>query len=465
MAKNLLEAYSKRLQIAESVYGQTHEGQKMSQIKKLTVATCLDNVSRFMNEAFDSSAATQRADMGNWKRFCLNLTNVALPNLIAFDLVMVSPMTSMTGYVAYVEYLAGTSKGQTEQGHLFNSPFKLGDVDAEYTSEAVTETFATSQTVLAWTPVAQDVFKAADGTVLGDVKVIKAADGSVVFGTFASAASAETGTLASMTFKNADGTSATYTIVNGDKIAYKYDNVIIPQEKLPTLKAEIKSIPLLAKARRIAVFYSQIAAFQAKTDYGFDLGDQLAEKAVGQLSYEIDTEVVQLLDSIAKTNFAALDAAGQAELTWSKTLPVGVSKREHYAGFAEILEIAKQKIYDATKRFAPNYMICASNILPVLSMMDGFSAAPAGSINGPYYAGTIGSLKVFISPAMAPGDFAIGVNGSDMMSSVAVYAPYMPIVPTQLLQFADGATSQGFSTMYDLVKLNDALIIGGKITA
>lgn len=465
MAKNLLEAYSKRLQIAESVYGQTHEGQKMSQIKKLTVATCLDNVSRFMNEAFDSSAATQRADMGNWKRFCLNLTNVALPNLIAFDLVMVSPMTSMTGYVAYVEYLAGTSKGQTEQGHLFNSPFKLGDVDAEYTSEAVTETFATSQTVLAWTPVAQDVFKAADGTVLGDVKIIKAADGSVVFGTFASAASAETGTLASMTFKNADGTSATYTIVNGDKIAYKYDNVIIPQEKLPTLKAEIKSIPLLAKARRIAVFYSQIAAFQAKTDYGFDLGDQLAEKAVGQLSYEIDTEVVQLLDSIAKDNFAALDAAGQAELTWSKTLPVGVSKREHYAGFAEILEIAKQKIYDATKRFAPNYMICASNILPVLSMMDGFSAAPAGSINGPYYAGTIGSLKVFISPAMAPGDFAIGVNGSDMMSSVAVYAPYMPIVPTQLLQFADGATSQGFSTMYDLVKLNDALIIGGKITA
>lgn len=28
-------------------------------------------------------------------------------------------------------------------------------------------------------------------------------------------------------------------------------------------------------------------AFQAKTDYGFDLGEQLASKAVGQLSYEI----------------------------------------------------------------------------------------------------------------------------------------------------------------------------------
>ena len=46
----------------------------------------------------------------------------------------------------------------------------------------------------------------------------------------------------------------------------------------------MEAIPLIAKARRIAVYYSQIAAFQAKTDYGFDLGDQLAEKAVGQLS-------------------------------------------------------------------------------------------------------------------------------------------------------------------------------------
>lgn len=172
---------------------------------------------------------------------------------------------------------------------------------------------------------------------------------------------------------------------------------------------------------------------------------------------EIDTEVVNLLAETA--------GKADAELIWSKTLPVGVSKREHYAGFAEVLEIARQKIYDATKRFAPNYMVCASNILPVLSMMDGFQPAPAGSINGPYFAGTAGALKVFISPAMAPDDFIIGVNGDDMMSSVAVYAPYMPIVPTQLLQFADGATSQGFSTMYDLKVLNASLVVKGQVTA
>ena len=31
----------------------------------------------------------------------LNLTTVALPNLIANELVIVSPMSSMSGYVAY----------------------------------------------------------------------------------------------------------------------------------------------------------------------------------------------------------------------------------------------------------------------------------------------------------------------------------------------------------------------------
>lgn len=95
--------------------------------------------------------------------------------------------------------------------------------------------------------------------------------------------------------------------------------------------------------------------------------------------------------------------------------------------------------------------------------MKGWNAAPAGQINGPYFAGTLNSLKVYVSPAIEAGKYLIGVNGDDMMSSVAVYAPYMTIVPTQLLQYADGGTTQGFSTMYDLQVLNKDLIVAGKV--
>ena len=45
---------------------------------------------------------------------------------------------------------------------------------------------------------------------------------------------------------------------------------------------------------------------------------------------EIDTEVTNLLIENAKV---------EDELKWSKTLPVGVSKMEHYEGFTEIVEI------------------------------------------------------------------------------------------------------------------------------
>ena len=414
----LMESYSKRLNISESVYRKNHEGSKMDNNRKLMIAKALDNTSKFLNESFESSMATQRSEMGLWKKFCLNLITVALPNLIAPELVIVSPMSSMSGYVTYINYVAGTTKGETEVEDLFNNPFQLGDaaydeatgtytnkakIDARYTGNAVVEAISDTSAALtlAWTPVVKGAFTDETGAAK-DVRII-AADGTVTFADL-----------------DEEGKVPAAALVEGGKIAYRYDNIVIPQAKLPTLKAEMKSISLIARARRIAIYYSQIAAFQSKTDYGLDLGDQLAQQAVGRLQYEI---------------------------------------------FAEVVEIAKQKVYDATKRFVPNYMLIASDILPVLTFIDGFKAASTSNINGPYFAGELNGLKVFVTPNIEAGKFVVGVNGSDMMSSAAVYAPYMPVVPTQLLQFADGTTSQGFSTLYDLKPLNKALVVAGGVVA
>jgi len=106
---------------------------------------------------------------------------------------------------------------------------------------------------------------------------------------------------------------------------------------------------------------------------------------------------------------------------------------------------------------SPNYMLIASNVLPIIQLMTAFKPAATTDINGPYFAGTLGALKVFVTPNIEAGKFVVGVNGSDLMSSAAVYAPYMPIVPTQLLGYADGGMSQGWSTMYDLT-LRKAII-------
>lgn len=94
----LTEKYAKRIKIAESVYSGSHQGQVMDSNRKLMVATTLNNVNKFLNEAFSPADATQRSAMQDYKKFCLNLTNVSIPNLIAPELVITHPMTSMTGY-------------------------------------------------------------------------------------------------------------------------------------------------------------------------------------------------------------------------------------------------------------------------------------------------------------------------------------------------------------------------------
>lgn len=434
---NLLESYAKRLSVAESVYSDRNSGAKLSNTKKIALATVLNNTEKFLNEAFTNSVGTQRADMGAFKRFCLNLTTVTMPNLIASELVIVHPMTSMAGYISYLKFVKGTNKGESKRGDLVADPFRLGNVDVNYTSSLVVEEveLKSGKAQLSWAPVfvGKDEF-GRDFTP----SVVGHPDATVTVN------DAKTGEI---TVANAPESGKV-------KIRYAYDNVVIPQNDLPILNAEMANIALVAKARRIAVYYSQLAAFQAKQDYGFDLGDQLAEKAVAELSYEIDTEITQLLID---------NAAEDAKLRWNKALPVGVSKADHYAGFAETIADAGRVIYDRTKKHMPTYMLVASDIVPVLKFVPGFSAAPINSVNGPYYLGTVDGLKVFVTPNIAAGRFVVGVNGNDMMTSAAVYAPYMAIVPTQLLQYADGGTSQGFSTLYDLKLLNEALLVSGEI--
>ena len=459
---NLCEAYKSRLAIAERFYSQKHAGEKLSESKKLVTAKVLENTNKFLNEAFENSVGTQRSDLGLFKKFALNLTTVALPNLIAHDLVIVHPMSSMSGYVNYVQYTRGSNKGAYVQGDVINDPFRLGSfkegndgkLDTNYTAAKVCEakaaaTDAKYDVSLMWTPVVPTTVEVVTAGATfrdnGEGKLQEMENGQVKVG-------GKEGTIDYAT--GAISFAASTLTAGAVFVNYAYDNVVIPQNDLPIINAEIKAIPLIAKARRIAIYYSQIAAFQAKTDYGMDLGAQLAEKAVGELSYEIDTEITSMLVD---------NASESALLSFNKALPMGVSKAEHYEGFAEVVEIGKQLIYDNTKRFAPTYMLIASDILPILSFVKGFSAASTSSVNGPYFAGTLNGLKVFVTPNVKAGTFVLGVNGDDMMSSAAVYAPYMAIVPTQLLGYADGGMSQGWSTMYDLKMLNAGLLVKGTV--
>lgn len=181
------------------------------------------------------------------RNIIVNLTTVALPNLIANDLVIVHPMASLSGYITYVKYTAGSNKGATRQGDVFNSPFKLGNVDANYTAASVAESHtATAAEVAAhvftvkWTPVAS----------VSAVKIGSTAYSVLTTGSPVADTSVLMGTDGTITFAAADTLFVANAVVD---VLYVYDNVIIPQNDLPIVNAEIASIALVAKARRVAV--------------------------------------------------------------------------------------------------------------------------------------------------------------------------------------------------------------------
>ena len=434
MRQNLLETYSRQLKVAEAYVAKNFDGKQISANTQLTTAVLLDNTNRWMTESINTEA-TQRSDLGAWKKFCLNLTNIAVPSLIANDLVIVHPMTSYSGSVAYLEYVAKTDKGDIKNGNVLNSVFHLGDVNdarTSYASQVIVEDVVSGGTTL--TAVEHGIKHTVNGEIVAHTYKCIKADGEVEF---------------------AD------TILEGTKrVAYvseEFQMERVPATDIPTIGPRMKRIPLVAEPRRIAVRYDQITAFQAKTDYGFSLDKQIAEQACGELAFEIDCEIVNMLHDEAFKK-------GNIVLEWSKELPVGVSKFEHYNGFLEVIEDAKAEIYRRTKKFSANYMVCAADVLPVLTFVNGFTAVKAPKMNGPYKAGELNGLEVFVSPSLAKGEFFLGLNGSDMMSSAGVYAPYMAIVPTQLLGTPDGGLAQGFSTWYAKAILNGNLLVAGKVT-
>lgn len=129
-------------------------------------------------------------------------------------------------------------------------PFKLGEMTGAreaYTGQAIVEKVASGENAttlsLAWAPVRKGFFKDENGA-LHDVKIVS--NGAT---TYANVADNGTVTVPSSSVESV--------------VTYVYDNAYIPATQLPTMVGRMAAVALQAKVRRIAVYYSQLAAFQA----------------------------------------------------------------------------------------------------------------------------------------------------------------------------------------------------------
>ena len=75
---------------------------------------------------------TRTANVGSFTKFIFPVLRRVFPNLIANEIVSVQPMTAPVGAVFYLDYIYGTTKGQTNQGGVFPRDF-----DKDYSSEFI----------------------------------------------------------------------------------------------------------------------------------------------------------------------------------------------------------------------------------------------------------------------------------------------------------------------------------------
>jgi len=429
-----LKKYDSRIRVAENV--QKKLGKTMGFEKKVALATMLENTRKIL-EATNSSNIPS-------KTFFMDMITGVVPNLIASDIVSTQAMESKASIVSYLRYNYGTDKGATAAGTMFNNSLYTGKSDPNYSSRLIVDEQVLDSVNFEYAPIlpATVVLTLPDNTT-----VIDNGAGALVDPT----TSTQVGTINYTT-----GAFSCATATEGTTARYEYNNEQVPDLKVPEITISLAQIPIYAKSRKLAAYWGFDAAYDLKQQYGEDITDIMATQAAAEISYEIDTEIVNDLVRLA--------GAG-TELTWNKIPPTGVNIIDHYDSFWVKLTEGAKIVFQETQRVEPNFIVCGTNVSAVIEVMRNFDGTGAAAgVAGPRFIGTLGGkYKVYTVPLMDADTFVMGYKGSNFLETGYIYAPYMPILTTDILMPADFKGQQGYATSYGKKMVNSKMYIRGKI--
>ena len=338
----------------------------------------------------------------------ISLVRRSLPNLIAYDVCGVQPMTGPTGLI-FAMRSAYTSQNVT-----------AGATEAFYNeANTVFSGSGTSQTDLAL----------AANTALG---------------------SGNTFTTASVTPGTGMPTSAAEAL--GDGSGPDFNEMAFSIEK----------VTVTAKTRALKAEYSMELAQDLKAVHGLDAETELANILSTEILAEINREVIRTIYQTAKVG-------AQVGTTQRGTFNLDTDSNgrwmvEKVKGLAFQIEREANQIAKLTRRGKGNVLICSSDVASALAMAGilDYQSALNSQVNltvddtGNTFAGTLfGRIKVYIDPyfpAGATSEFAVvGYKGSNAYDAGLFYCPYVPL---QMVRAVDTGTFQpkiGFKTRYGLV--------------
>lgn len=224
----------------------------------------------------------------------------------------------------------------------------------------------------------------------------------------------------------------------------------------------IEKVTVTAKTRALKAEYSMELAQDLKAVHGLDAETELANILSSEILAEINREVI-------RTIYLTSKQGAQVGVTTAGTFNLDTDSNgrwmvEKVKGLAFQVEREANYIAKTTRRGKGNILICSSDVASAFAMAGilDYQSALQGQVNlsvddtGNTFAGTMfGRIKVYIDPYFPAGstsEFAVvGYKGSNAYDAGLFYCPYVPL---QMVRAVDTGTFQpkiGFKTRYGLV--------------
>ena len=224
----------------------------------------------------------------------------------------------------------------------------------------------------------------------------------------------------------------------------------------------IEKVTVTARSRALKAEYSMELAQDLKAVHGLDAETELANILSSEILAEINREVIRTIYSTAKVGAqVGTTTTGTFDLDTDSN---GRWMVEKVKGLAFQIEREANTIAKQTRRGKGNVMICSSDVASALAMAGilDYNSALQSNVSltvddtGNTFAGTLfGRIKVYIDPyfpTSSTAEFAvIGYKGSNAYDAGLFYCPYVPL---QMVRAVDTGTFQpkiGFKTRYGLV--------------
>ena len=379
--------------------------------RKAVTAVLLENTERSLKEEqgfgpqslLEAAPANQTgSNIDNYDPVLISLVRRAMPNLVAYDIAGVQPMTGPTGLI-----FAMRSRYSSQSG------------DEAFYNEANTEF--------------SSVVAGSGNNTLGNAQD----------GTFPS------------------GNSTSYNFGAGMSTAQAEALGSSGNTAFAEMAFSIEKISVTAKSRALKAEYSMELAQDLKAIHGLDAETELANILSTEILAEINREIVRTVNLVAETGAQEnVASSGTFDLDTDSN---GRWMVEKFKGLMFQLEREANQIAKQTRRGKGNIMLCSSDVASALQMAGVLDYTPALNSNnlqvddtGATFAGVLnGRIRVYIDPYVTTNGSqyaTIGYKGSSAFDAGLFYCPYVPL---QMVRAVGEDTFQpkiGFKTRYGVVE-------------